>query len=81
MTSKLISRRLLEAGGLFLIGDGIMGLLRPRRQSLLGQCGPELSRAMTEELAEHPKMARSIYLAQVAIGVALALCQTSQDPY
>jgi hypothetical protein len=79
MTSKLTSRCLIEAGGLFLIGDGIMGLLRPRRRSLLWQCGPELGRAMTEELAEYPKIARSIYFAEVALGVALSLCQTSKD--
>ncbi len=67
MTNKLLGRRLLEAGGLFLIGDGVMGLLRPRRHSWLWHFGPELGRAMTEELAEHPKLARSVYLAEVAV--------------
>ena len=79
MTSKLIGRRFIEAGGLFLIGDGIMGLLRPRRHSLLWHFGPELGRAVTEELIEHPKMARSVYLAELALGVILSLSQTSGD--
>jgi hypothetical protein len=75
MTSKSTTRLLLEAGGLFLIGDGIMGILRPRRQSLLWYFGPELARAVTEELADHPKLARSLYLTQVALGTALFASQ------
>lgn len=71
MTSKSTTRLLLEAGGLFLIGDGIMGLMRPRRQSLLWHFGPELAQAVTEELADHPKLARSVYLTEVALGIAL----------
>jgi len=76
MSSKLIGRRLLETAGLFLIGDGLMGVLRPRRHSALWHFGPELGRAITEELAANPKVARSGYLAEMALGVALALSQT-----
>jgi hypothetical protein len=53
-----------------------MGLLKPRWHSLLWRFGPELARAATEELAEHPKTARAIYLAEAALGVAIASCQT-----
>jgi hypothetical protein len=76
MTNNLIARRLIDMGALFLIGDGIMGLLKPRWHSLLWRFGPELARAATEELAEHPKTARAIYLAEAALGVAIASCQT-----
>jgi hypothetical protein len=76
MTSKLISRRLLETAGLFLIGDGLMGILRPRRHSLLWHFGPELGRAVSEELASNPKVARSVYLAEVALGIVLSVSQT-----
>lgn len=79
MTSRLIKRRLLRAGGFFLIGDGLLGLLCPRRPSLLSHFGPELSRAITEELIEYPKMVRSIQFAKVAVGLALALGQSSED--
>jgi hypothetical protein len=75
MTSKSTTRLLLEAGGLFLIGDGITGLVRPRRQSLLWHFGPELARAVTEELGDHPKLARSVYLTEVALGIALFAAQ------
>ena len=78
MTSNLATRRLVELGALFLIGDGVMGLLKPRRHSLLWHFGPELARAVTEELADHPKVARSVYLAEVALGIALAARQTPE---
>ena len=73
----MLTKRLLELGGLILIGDGLMGLLHPRRHSLLWHFGPELAKAMTEELAEHPKTARAIYAAELAVGVALASLQLS----
>ena len=75
----MLTKRLLELGGLILIGDGLMGLLHPRRHSLLWHCGPELAKAMTEELAEHPKTARAIYATELAVGVALASLQLSDD--
>src|SRR5438128_469046 len=59
--------RLLELAGLILIGDGLMGLLHPRRHSLLWHVGPQLAKAVTEELAEHPNTARSIYAAELAV--------------
>ena len=76
--NNLILRRVLQLRGLFLIGDGVMGLLKPRWHSLLWNFGPQLVRAATEELAEHPKTARSIYLAEAAIGIAVASLQTPE---
>jgi len=72
-----MTKRLLELGGLILIGDGLMGLLFPRRHSLLWHVGPQLAKAITEELAEHRKTARTIYAAELAVGVALAATQLS----
>ncbi len=71
--------RLLEFVGLVLIGDGLMGLLRPRRHSLLWHVGPQLAKAVTEELAEHPQTARAIYAAELALGVAIASIQLGED--
>lgn len=70
-----MQKRLLELAGLILIGDGLMGLLRPRRHSLLWHVGPELVKAVTEELAEHRTTARAIYAAELAVGVVLASLQ------
>ncbi len=78
MTNNLMIRRLIQLGALCLIGDGVMGLLKPRRHSLLWHCGPQIARAATEELAEHPNTARAVYLAEAAIGVALASWQTPE---
>lgn len=73
----MLSKRLLELGGLILIGDGLMGLLHPRRHSLLWHFGPQLAKAVTEELAEHPKTSRAIYAAELAVGIAIASLQLS----
>ncbi len=78
MTSNLATRRLVQLGALFLIGDGVMGLLKPRWHSLLWHFGPELARAVNEELADHPKTARTVYLAEVALGIVLAARQTPE---
>ncbi len=78
MTNNLMTRRLIQLGALFLIGDGLMGLIRPRWQSLLGRFGPQLARAATEELADYPKTARALYLAEAALGVALVSSQTPE---
>ncbi len=80
MTRNVISRRLLEGAGLFLIGDGLMGMMRPRRHSWLWHFGPQLGRAVTEELAANPNVARYIYAAEIAVGVALSCAQTDR-PY
>ena len=78
MNNNLIVWRLIQLGSLLLIGDGVMGLLKPRWHSLLWHFGPELARAATDELAEHPKTARAFYLTEAAIGLALASYQTTE---
>ena len=79
MTRNLMSRRLREAGGLFLIGDGVLGLLWPRRYTMLWHLGPQLGRAAIEELADHPKIARSVYATEIALGLALLAGHCSRD--
>lgn len=78
MGKNLAMRRALELAGLFMIGDGIMGLIKPRWHSLLWHFGPELAKAVTEELADHRKTARAVYAAEVALGVVLAARQTPE---
>jgi hypothetical protein len=73
----MLTKRILELAGLFLIGDGLMGLLHPRRHSLLWHFGPQLAKALTEELAEHRNASRGIYAAELAAGIALASFQLS----
>jgi hypothetical protein len=79
MKSELVTRRLIETAALFLIGDGIMGLIKPRWHSRLWHFGPNLAKAATEELAEHPKTARAIYALEVGIGIAIASLSTPEN--
>jgi len=78
MTDNLIARRVIRVGALILIGDGIMGLIKPRWHSLFWHFGPQLAKAVTEELADHPKAARAFYLAEAAAGIAIASLQTEE---
>ena len=70
MTDNL-SRRLLQLGGLLLLADGISGIVMPRRRSLLWHVGPQLAKAVTEEIADHPGTARAVNAAKTALGVVL----------
>jgi len=78
MASNSLIRRLVQAGAFLLICDGIIGLIKPRWRSLFWRFGPQLPRAATEELADHPKAARTVYLAEAALGILLASRQTSE---
>ena len=71
MTDHSTSRRLMQFGGLLLILDGIAGIVMPRRRSLAWHVGPQLVKAATEEIADHPKTARAINAGKVAVGVML----------
>ena len=71
MTNDSVGQRLVQIGALLLIGNGVMGLVRPRWHTLPWRGGPQLALAMSEQLADNPKIARPVYLAQAAVGVAL----------
>ena len=71
MNENSTSRRLLQIGGLLLIADGIAGIVMPRRRSLLWHMGPQLVKAATEEIADHPRTARAVNAAKTALGVVL----------
>jgi hypothetical protein len=79
MDNDLATRRLIQAGALLLIGDGLMGLIKPRWHSLLWRFGPQVVRAATEELADHPTTARCIYAAEAALGAWIASRQTLEE--
>ena len=72
MNNNLIARRIIQLGALFLIGDGVMGLLKPRWRFLLGTLDRSSPKPRLEELAEHPNSARAIYFLEAAVGVAIA---------
>ena len=76
MKPNLTTQRILETIALFLIGDGVMGLLLPRRHSLLWRCGPEPVRDLTETLASNRGLARGIYIAEILMGLLFASKET-----
>lgn len=61
-----------EIIGLAMIGEGIMGMIYPRKYSLLWKIGPEPLRELMETIAENPETARLIYAAEAGIGFWLA---------
>jgi hypothetical protein len=71
MTDNSTGRRLIQLGALLLIADGVSGIFLPRRRSLLWHVGPQLVKAASEELADHPSTARAVNAAKAALGVAL----------
>jgi len=79
MKANLTTRQLIEGFALFLVDDGAMALLRPRRHSLLWDCGPKSLREFTEMLTNHQLLAREIYPAEIAIGLFLASKQTVEE--
>ncbi len=76
MDRDLVTRRIVQAAALLLIGNGIIGLIKPRWHSLLWNFGPEIARAATEELADHPTAARCVYAAEAALGLLIVTRQT-----
>ena len=72
MTNDSVGERLLQLGALLLIANGVMGLIRPRWHTLPWRGGPQLALAVTEEIADNPKIARPVYAAQTALGIAIA---------
>jgi len=74
-------KRILQLIALIMIGDGVTGLIKPRRHSLLWDVGPKPFRALMEEFAAHGEMARVLYAAEILVGTWLATEQTPEKPH
>lgn len=75
MKTTTIANRSLEVLALAMIGEGVVGLLRPRRYSLFWKIGPEWIRHTAEIFAEHREATRLISAGEIALGLWLALRQ------
>lgn len=69
---SLISKRLLEVVGLFMIGEGVFTFAQPRRHVELWQEGPRRWESLMEPLAEHPERTRWFGALEAAVGFWLA---------
>jgi hypothetical protein len=73
------TRRLIQLFALVMIGDGVTGLLKPRRHSLLWDVGPNPLRRAMEALVTHPGQARLLYAAEIGIGAWIAAQQVPES--
>ena len=58
-------------GAMMLVGDGVLAMLRPQRDALTWNIGPEAWKALMRYLSDHPDALRAIGAAEVALGLAL----------
>ncbi len=65
-------KRLADFVGMIMIGDGVLGLMRPERHSALWNCGPKPYRKFVDELELHPRVTRGLGLALVGLGLWVA---------
>lgn len=62
-----------------LIGDGVMALVRPKRDAAAWTGGPKWWCSVMEYLRERPGLTRAIGAAQVAGGVWWSICQERRE--
>ncbi|GGB28892.1 hypothetical protein GCM10011380_18110 [Sphingomonas metalli] len=71
-TRKLAIRRTAEMASVFMIGDGLLGLLQPERHVDLWRSRVTTVDALVRPFAGHPGRRRAYGLLQLAAGIALA---------
>jgi len=68
--------RLMEMLAIGMIGEGIIGAIRPRGYLRLWRFGPKAYRNFIDALVDHPKATRAMCAAEAGLGVWLALRNT-----
>jgi hypothetical protein len=71
--SKKGKNRFTELLAIGMIGEGIVGALRPKQYMLLWRFGPKAYRNFIDALAERPQATRLMCAAEAGLGVWLAL--------
>lgn len=56
-------------GGFLLIGDGLAGLIWPRRYLRFLEAGPAPIRQTLEAFAERPRLTRAACVAEISLGI------------
>ena len=74
----MTGKRLKELLAIGMIGEGIVGLMRPRRYMLLWKFGPKPYQEFIDKAAEHKGFTRLLCGVEAGLGVWLALRQTSK---
>jgi hypothetical protein len=73
MKVPTLATRCLEVLALAVIGEGIVGLLHPKRYSLFWKLGPKPVRELTETLANNRDITRLLCAGEIGLGLWLAL--------
>ncbi len=74
----MLGKRLKELLAVTMIGEGVVGLIEPKRYTLLWKFGPKPFQNMIETIAEHPTLTRISCGVEIGLGLCLALRQTSK---
>ena len=74
-----MSRRIKELVAIAVIGDGVVGLVAPRRHSLLWKVGPGGYQEVVRWFAERPVLVRLLAGAELGLGLMLALRQYPEE--
>lgn len=72
-------RRSAEMAAVFMIGDGLLGLLQPRRHVDLWRSDVSAVDALVRPFAGRPTRRRAYGLLQIGAGLALALALRRRD--
>ena len=75
---ELSARRTAEMAAMFMIGDGLLGLLQPRRHVALWRSDVSAADAVVRPFANRPGRRRAYALLQIGAGIALAAAQRAQ---
>lgn len=68
----MVMRRVKEAAGILVIGDGVVALVAPSRHSQLWQFGPRGYQRFLQAFVDRPNMTRLTAVGQIAAGLWLA---------
>ena len=71
-------KQLKELLAIGMIGEGIVGFIKPRRYTLLWKFGPKPYQEFIEKAAEHKGLTRLLCGVEAGLGVWLALRQISK---
>jgi hypothetical protein len=61
-----------DLAAMLLIGDGLLGLIEPKRHSAVWECGPESYKEFARTLEHKPNVARAIGASFIALGLWLS---------
>ncbi|MBY9061525.1 hypothetical protein K7957_01080 [Sphingomonas yunnanensis] len=76
--SQLLARRSAEMAAVFMIGDGMLGLLQPRRHVALWRERALGAEALVAPFVGRPGRRRAYAVLQIAAGIALAARQRTR---